>query len=221
MADALKLKIDRMTPEGPGMARPPGQRVHFVPYTAPGDTIEAVVRQSKSGYVRASMTKLLEAGPGRIEPRCVLHYSPAMAEAGKAPCGGCDWQHLSYATQLESKRTLVRDCLFRIAKLREPRVQAPLASPGEWRYRNKVLVPFGTAKGRLVAGFYSPGSRNIINFEDCLIQPEGSVAIVQAVKKLASEYKWKVYDEKRNGGWLRHLFVRTNAVGKSVAALVT
>ncbi len=221
MTDPLKLKIERMTPEGPGMARPSGERVHFVPYTAPGDEIEAVVRQVKSGFVRASMTHLIKAGPGRVDPDCPLHYSPAMAKAKQAPCGGCDWQHLSYDIQLESKRALIRDCLFRIAKLREPRIEAPLASPERWRYRNKVQVPFGHQNGRIVAGFYAPGSRNIIDFDDCLIQPEGSVAIVKAVKKLAGEFKWKVYDEKRNGGWLRHLFVRTNGIGKSIAALVT
>lgn len=219
--EPLKLKIERMTAEGPGIARPPGGAVHFVPYTAPGDEIEAAVRQAKSGYVRASMTRLLKAGPGRIEPECPLHYSPAMAARGGRPCGGCDWQHLSYEAQLESKRALVRDCLFRIAKLREPRVEMPLPSPERWRYRNKVQVPFGNAAGRIVAGFYAPGSRNIIDFEDCLIQPQGSVAIVRAVKSLAAELKWRVYDEKRNGGWLRHLFIRSNAVGKCVVALVT
>ncbi|PIP84614.1 MAG: 23S rRNA (uracil(1939)-C(5))-methyltransferase RlmD [Elusimicrobia bacterium CG_4_9_14_3_um_filter_62_55] len=222
MSATLRLKIERMTAEGPGIGRPEGGGpVHFVPYTAPGDSIEAFVRQSKSGFVRASMTRLLSAGPGRVEPRCPLHYSPAMALRGDAPCGGCDWQHLNDEVQLESKRELVRDCLFRIAKLREPKVEPPLRSPSAWRYRNKVQVPFGTSGGRVVAGFYAPGSHQIVDFDDCLVQPEISVAIVKTVKRLAGELRWRPYDYDRNSGWLRHLFVRTNARGQALVALVT
>jgi 23S rRNA (uracil1939-C5)-methyltransferase len=222
MKRPLRLTIDRLSSEGPGVARPKGGGpVHFVPYTAPGDSIEAVVRQSKSGFVRASMTKLLEPGPGRVSPRCPLHYSPEMAERGERPCGGCDWQHLSPDTQLESKRAIVRDCLFRIAKLREPRVEPTLPSPAQWRYRNKVQVPVGSERGRVVAGFYGPGSRSIVDFEDCPVQPEISVGLVSGVRKLAAELGWRPYDQDRHSGWLRHVFVRTNSRKEAMLALVT
>lgn len=216
----MRLRIERVSPEGDGLGRPEGGgKVHFVAHTAPGDLVEAEGVRSEKGFVRARLRKLLAAGPGRVTPRCALHYR---ADAPDAPaCGGCSWQHLAPDAQLEGKRAMVRDCLFRIAKLREPEVERARPAPEPWRYRNKVQVPFAYAGGKVVAGFYASGSHRIVDFADCLVQPELSVRLVLKVKELARELRWPVYDEDRGSGWLRHLFVRTNRDGQALAALVT
>lgn len=213
----LRVRVERMTPEGQGLGRAPGGKVVFVPYTAPGDLVEVELARSKQGWAQGRLKAVREAGPGRIEPPCPLHFRPGKPLA----CGGCDWQHLAASAQLEAKRELVRDCLFRIARLREPVVEPVVPSPDPWRYRNKVLVPFGLEGERVVAGFYAPGSHRIVDFEDCLVQPELSVRLTLAVKELARRGKWTVYDERQGRGWLRHLYVRVNREGRALAALVT
>ncbi|MFH1724353.1 MAG: 23S rRNA (uracil(1939)-C(5))-methyltransferase RlmD [Elusimicrobiota bacterium] len=229
----VRVRIERITPEGQGMGRPEGGGpVHFVRYSAPGDVLDVAVERVRSGYAQARLLEVRRPGPGRVEPRCPLHYKPPCPSAtcGKISsdphCGGCDWQHLAPEAQLEAKREIVRDCLFRIAKLREPHVLETLPSPARWRYRNKVQVPFGMARGtggasRIVAGFYAPGTHRIADFADCLVQPELSVRLTLKVKELARGFGWRIYDENRNAGWLRHLFVRTNRKGQALAALVT
>lgn len=216
----MRLRIERISPEGVGLGRPDGGgKVHFIPHTAPGDLVEAEVTRFEQGFARARIQMLLQAGPGRVTPRCALHYR---ADSPQAPaCGGCSWQHLNPETQLEGKRAMVRDCLFRIAKLREPEVEPTLAAPEPWRYRNKVQVPFGFAYGKVVAGFYAAGSHRIVDFNDCLVQPELSVRIVLKVKELARELRWPIYDEDKGTGWLRHLFIRTNRDGKALVAVVS
>lgn len=217
-----RVRVERMAPEGQGLGRLEGGRVIFVPYAAPGDELEASVEGAQKGYARGRLLRVVKPGPGRVEPRCPIHFRPPGGKGRAAPfCGGCSWQHLSAGAQLESKRELVRDCLFRIARVREPRVEPTRASPGSWRYRNKALVPFGLSGGRVVAGFYAPGSHAIVDFEDCLVQPELSVRLVLRVKALARELGWRVYDEDRQAGWLRHLFVRTNSAGEALAAVVS
>lgn len=222
--NTARIRIERLTPEGQGLGRigdGSGRgRVVFVPYTAPGDLVEAELLGVKPGYARARIRRLLEPGPGRVEPRCPHHFRPG-PPSGERPCGGCDWQHLSPAAQLEAKRELIRDCLFRIAKLREPRVEETLPSPESWRYRNKVLIPFGVRGSRIVAGFYAPGTHRIVDFGDCHIQPEISVRATLRLKALAKELGWKIYDEDRNRGWLRHFYMRKNREGGALAALVT
>ncbi|MBI5202213.1 MAG: class I SAM-dependent RNA methyltransferase, partial [Elusimicrobia bacterium] len=218
-AETLRLKIDRMAPEGQGLGRPvsgPG-KVVFVPYTAPGDVVDAAVAASKQGWATGTLERVIEPGPGRIDAPCPYHFRPG----GEARwCGGCDWQHLGDGAQLEAKRDIVIDALRRIGRFKDPKVENIIASPQRWRYRNKVQVPFGVQNGRLVAGFYAPGSHAIVDFDDCPVQPELSVRIVKRVKELASEYRWQPYDERARRGWLRHLLVRVSQTGRAHAVVV-
>jgi 23S rRNA (uracil1939-C5)-methyltransferase len=218
----MLVRIERMAPQGMGLGRAACSergKVIFVPYAAPGDVVEVEMERVRPGFCQARLLRLDSPGPGRVEPPCPLHCAPG--RQGPA-CGGCDWQHLSPQAQLEAKREVVRDCLFRIAKLRSPEVEPVIPAPTPWRYRNKVLVPFGRGgPGGVVAGFYSPGSHRIVGFEDCPVQPELSVRLVRRVRAMAASLGWSVYDEAAHSGWLRHLFVRTNSAGQAMAALVT
>lgn len=98
-----------------------------------------------------------------------------------------------------------------------------LPSPEQLRYRNKVQVPFQPApppRG-FAAGFYMPGTHTAVDFDDCIVQPESSVAIVRAVKELARRFRWEPYAEDKDRGWLRHLYARTNRAGQALVAFVT
>ncbi|MEK9144550.1 MAG: 23S rRNA (uracil(1939)-C(5))-methyltransferase RlmD, partial [Elusimicrobiota bacterium] len=135
-----------------------------------------------------------------------------------------DWQHLDYAGQLEAKEELLRDCLRRIAKIPDPPVERTVPSPAQWRYRNKVLIPFqppSEGSDMPAAGFYAPASHRVVGFEDCPVQTELSVRIIRRVRELSARLGWSAYDEKRHQGWLRHLLVRCAADGRALAAFVT
>ena len=71
------------------------------------------------------------------------------------------------------------------------------------------------------AGFYAPGSHDIVEFEDCLVQPELSLKIFRAVNNFAAAKNWEAYDKDNNRGWLRHLVIRTNSDGEALVVLVT
>ncbi len=222
MAERLTVRVSRMAPEGEAVAKAEGSnRVVFVSGGAPGDLCEVEVVAAKSNFARARLLRLLEAGPERIAPPCPLHFAPD--RPGPA-CGGCDWQHLEYAAQLRHKSAMVRDCVERIAKIKDVAILPVLASPKEWGYRNKVMVPFGQDAGQprcLVAGFYAAGSHNIVDFSACPVQPDLSVRVVLKVKELAAEFGWQAYDERSGRGSLRHAFVRTNGRGQALLCVVT
>jgi len=214
--ETLRLKVNRMGTGGEAVGRNEASgEVVFVPHAVPGDLIEAEVFETRPRFMRARLLKVLSPGPGRVDPPCPIHFRPG----GPARfCGGCDWQHLSSEAQLEAKRSIVRECLERIGRV-QAEVRPTLASPEPWRYRNKVQVPFQSGPdGAPVAGFYRPWSHEVVPFEDCLVQPELSVRIVRFVVEMARRKGWAPYDEARNGGWLRHLFVRTSRDGKALAA---
>lgn len=212
-----RVKVERMAPEGEAIARSEEtNKIVFVPHGVPGDRLEVETVETKGTFSRARIRSVLAPGPDRVPPPCPLHFDPS--RRGPA-CGGCDWQQMSYPVQLRHKREIVLDCLSRIGKIRGAEVGETLASPRDWRYRNKVQIPFGEGPQGVIAGFYAVGSHRIVDFDDCPVQPELSVKIALKVKELARRWRWPVYEEGR--GWLRHLFVRSNERGQALAALVS
>jgi len=61
----------------------------------------------------------------------------------------------------------------------------------------------------LISGFYAEGSHDMIPIEDCLVQPELSVKIINRTKALLEQQGLSAYDAQRHQGWIRHLLVRT------------
>jgi len=218
--EVLTVSVDAMAPAGDGLAKAEGSaRVVFVPGAAPGDRLEVELSETKASFARARIKRVLSAGPDRIDPPCPHHAAPS--RSGLA-CGGCGWQHLDYRAQLTQKRAIVVDCLKRIGKFEdaEALTGATKAAPKPFGYRNKVQIPFGPGPSGPVMGFFAAGSREIVDMRECPIQPDLSVRIALTVKKLALARGWSFYDGRTGRGWLRHLYLRTNAESQALVALV-
>jgi 23S rRNA (uracil1939-C5)-methyltransferase len=211
-----EINIDRLALEGDGVGRI-GTKVAFVPYGLPQETVDGILIEEKKNFARYLPSRVIKPNPERANPRCRYHFSPGQKSAW---CGGCDWQHLTEALQKKSKRDLVVETLIRLGGIPNPVVEDTLMSQNPWRYRNKVQVPFQSRNGKTVAGFFAPQSHDIVEFDDCLVQPELSVDIVRTIKSLAEKFRWAPYDEDARRGWLRHALVRTNRVGQALVALV-
>jgi 23S rRNA (uracil1939-C5)-methyltransferase len=110
----LELEIESLAYEGAAVARADG-RVIFVDGGAPGDRVLAEIVSERKNLAQARVLAILRPSPCRVEAPC------AIADR----CGGCDWQHVDYETQLQAKRRIVVDALERNAKIREP-VVAPV-----------------------------------------------------------------------------------------------
>ncbi len=139
------VRLERFAYGGDTLGHLPDGRVIFVPYALPGELVEVRLRQEKRRYVRGELLTILEPSPQRIAPRCNHFFRP---EAGKntAACGGCQYQHLPYAAQLEAKSDLLREQLTRNGHIPDPPLRAVIPSPREWEYRNHIqfhLTPQG------------------------------------------------------------------------------
>ncbi len=216
----LTALVKGLAVEGAGLAVPEGKTgpVVFVPFTVAGDRVQIEITESKKNFARGKLLEILSPGPGRINPACSLHFSESRKMGA---CGGCNWQHLSYSTQLVEKRNLVIDTLKKIGGFKNPHVKETIASPQVWNYRNKVQIPFGKKEGKIVCGFYEMQSHRIVEFSGCPVQSDLSVRIALKVKALAQAGNWPIYDEVSGNGWLRHLLIRSNHEGKSLLAFIT
>jgi len=169
---ALTVRIERLAAGGDGVGRLDDGRVVFVPRTAPGDLVEIGRRRDYRRHARARLTRLLEPGAGRVEPRC-LHY---VADE----CGGCQFQHLDLPSQLSAKRGIVGDALARLARVDVPVAEVE-AAPQPWEYRSRVTLAMGP--GRRFAGFHPlDQASRVFPLEHCAIAHPGLMRIWRALQ---------------------------------------
>jgi 23S rRNA (uracil1939-C5)-methyltransferase len=152
--DTLTIKLEKLTYGGDALGRLPDGRALFVPFALPGETARVRVVDERRGHVRAELVEVLEASPERITPRC-KHFGL---------CGGCHYQHISYASQLAAKTEILHDQLTRIGKIENPPVGPAVSSPQAWNYRNHIQFHV-TRDGRL--GYVGVDGRNVLAISEC------------------------------------------------------
>lgn len=194
--DIFETEIIDMTTEGSGVCRVDNMAV-FVPHTAVGDQIRVRIVKVLKSYAFGIVEELLQPSPDRIEPACLLPQ-----------CGGCLFQHITYAAELRVKEKAVQDAFVRIGKL-SPNFLPILGAESRFRYRNKAQYPFAVEKsGTPILGFFARRSHRVIPVEDCLLQPELFGKIAAMVLEFVQKNRIPVYDEASGTGELRHLYLR-------------
>ncbi len=126
---------------------------------------------------------------------------------------------MSYEEELAAKGQRVRDALERVGgvHLELPPV---LGAESPLRYRNKVQFPVSRGKCGLSIGFYRPRSHDVVDTEDCLLQPEAVTALRRAFKGWMEDFQIPAYDESTGRGLIRHLYIRTNRAGEALCCVV-
>ena len=156
----IELTFSDMAHGGSAIGRDVNGRVVFVPFALPGERAEVEIVEEKTRFARGRLVTRIEPSASRVEPRCP-HFGP---------CGGCQFQHIDYATQLQLKEDIVRDQLQRIGRIEDAPVRPTLASPEPWAYA--VEANFGLSPdGQL--GFWSPELEQVMAIESChIIRPQ-------------------------------------------------
>ena len=119
-------------------------------------------------------------------------------------CGGCDYQGMDYAKQLEKKQETVNKLLKPFVK-----VSPIVGMEDPYYYRHKVHAVFDcVGRGQVVAGVYKKNSHEVVDIESCQIENQEADAIIREVKGLLKSFRIKTYDEDTGYGLLRHVLVR-------------
>ena len=104
--------------------------VVFVPFVLVGEEIEAEITEVKKNFARAKLVRVIEASAERVEAPC--------AYFGK--CGGCQYQHIAYETQLHIKHKQIADLFERIGKISREQIAPVIPCPQPYGYRNRVMI---------------------------------------------------------------------------------
>jgi 23S rRNA (uracil1939-C5)-methyltransferase len=158
--ETIELTFSGMAHGGSAIGREDTGRVVFVPLVIPGERAEVEIVEQKKRFARARLVSLLAPSESRVAPRCP-HFGP---------CGGCQFQHIDYAAQLQIKEDVVRDQLERIGKMEVASVRPTLANPEPWAYA--IEVHFGLSPDGSL-GFWSPELEQVMPIETChIIRPQ-------------------------------------------------
>ena len=148
----------------------------FVPFVIPGEQVEASPVETRPGFVRAKLDKVLTPSPDRIEPGCPYFER----------CGGCHYQHINYDAQLRYKAEILRETLRRTAKLelaQEIQVHAVAAVELPQPHPHAEC---GTRR-TFALGYYQHNSHDVLPVETCPISSPLINQAIAAVWKLGRD----------------------------------
>ena len=211
------VRIESVAAEGKALAHVDGQ-VLFVEFAVPGDVVDVKVYKKKKKYMEGYTVRMVQPSPDRLKPFCP-HFGF---------CGGCRWQPLPYAMQLEAKRQQVWDQLVRLGHLEVPEIRPTLPSDRIQYYRNKLEFTASDKRwiyrdedpdaippeDRVGLGFHvGKFFDKVLDIKDCHLQPEPSNAIRLFIKHFCVENGYEFYNIRENRGFFRNMFVRTTESG--------
>ena len=196
--------ITDYTAEGQGVAHIEGCAV-FVPNAIVGEIVRVRIEVAKKTWAAGKIVEILEKSSHRVNRACPVAKL----------CGGCDFHHMDYDEETRLKADRVRQALNRIGG--ESLENLPILSAPTCRgYRNKAQYPVSQKKGRAFAGFFKAGTHQVVENSRCLILPEETDRVKDAVMDYVNQFRVTVYDETAQKGLLRHIYVRRGVVSGQI-----
>jgi 23S rRNA (uracil1939-C5)-methyltransferase len=208
--DRVDLIATDLDLEGLGVGSDGSTEVHAVDLL-PGERAAIAIDHVSRHAPRAWGQVIERLGPAaaeRVTPPC-----PAFAR-----CGGCAWQHLDYAAQLEHKRRRVERAL---AGEPTPVVAPVVPSPRQLGYRNKATYVVAATGSGPALGAYAPRSHQWVDTAGCRVVMPAIDSAASATRVALAHSELTVYDERSRAGELRYVIVRASRAGQVLVGLVT
>lgn len=129
-------------------------------------------------------------------------------------CGGCTRLSVPYEQQLQSKQKRIEKLFDRVMPI------SGMASP--YRYRNKIIAAAAHDRDGLLTGQYVYGTHYVLRQNDCLLENEEAVRIVNTARRILNDHHILSWDENKRTGLLRFIQVRYAArTGQALVTFVT
>jgi 23S rRNA (uracil1939-C5)-methyltransferase len=165
---SIRLDIREIGARGDGVAELDGRR-YFVPFTLPGETVDAEPRDKRGEGIAADLLEVLAPSRHREAPPCA-HFKV---------CGGCALQHWRRDAYTAWKVELIVRALAQRG-VEAPRFEPPLVgAPGERRRADFVLRRQGR---RVVAGFHERASAEIVDVGICVVVRPALDALLEPLR---------------------------------------
>ena len=177
----MRLQIEKGVYGGSGLAHTPAGQAVFVPYTLPGEIVEAEPAASTRGAPEGKLLQVMRASADRVDPLC-QHFGV---------CGGCQYQHAAYPAQLGMKRAILAETLERAGLRDLPSIELHAGEP--WGYRNRIRLriqgggPGANASQAIEFGYNLRDSNQLLPIAECPIAAPVLWRAAEAFQALAAE----------------------------------
>lgn len=190
--------------------------VVFVNGGYPGDRVSAKIMKIKSGYLETKVENIIIPSQFRRQQRCKFFGT----------CGGCKQQDLDYDVQVSHKEKQTAEVFEKIGGIKNIITEHAVKCENEFYYRNKMEFSFAPKRWlskeeigletienfNFGLGFHVPGVYDkVINIDECYLQSEVSVKILNFSREYFINENIKPYVPKSGEGWLRNLVIREAA----------
>jgi 23S rRNA (uracil1939-C5)-methyltransferase len=208
----VELNVTNLAFGGAGIAKV-GEFVVFVTGAVPGDVVAARITKVKRRYAEARAEEILSPSPARIPHRC----------SSFGACGGCVWQGLDYAVQLDYKTRQVRESLEHLGGLTDFRLLPIAGMTDPWRYRNRADFSIGVSDQGAVVGFRPAGRwDSVLPLSECHLLDAGLEQARATVEAWLRDEALPGWQPRTNTGFARHLLARSaQRGGELLLSLVT
>ncbi len=209
------VKITGIADKGKAVGRDEDGVVYFVSDAVPGDVVNILRLKKRKGVYLGMVKDFVRYSPDRVKPVCE-HFGV---------CGGCKWQHLDYAVQLQHKNQTVLDAMSRIAKIDTDCISPIKGADKIYQYRNKIEYSFSNKRwltneeiksaGKIeqspALGFHRAGAfEKVVDIMKCHLQDDLTNDIRNFIRDFADENRYTYYDTLNHHGFLRNIFLRNN-----------
>lgn len=212
------LLITDYAAEGKALAKLDG-KVIFIAGAVPGDVADVLLTKNKKDWAEGRVLKIKQLSKERVTPFC-KHFGT---------CGGCKWQMLPYAKQLQYKQQEVEQNLRRIGKVNLPGILPIIGADDTEHYRNKLEFTFSNKRyltndeigntditaQQNALGFHVPRIFDkVIDIDECYLMDDVNNKIRNTVRAFALENNFTFYDIRQHTGWLRNIIIRLCTTGE-------
>lgn len=174
IGDKISLTIHDIAFGGEGVGRV-DDFVVFVPFVLIDEVVQAEITEVKKNFARAKLLRVEKSSPDRVEPECRYF--------GK--CGGCQYQHIDYATQLRLKHKQIADLFERVGKIPSDKIAPVIPCPQPYGYRNRIMIrsQWNKPEQKLNIGFVRWDGGLVEDIEECKIAEPALNGQIQRVRK--------------------------------------
>lgn len=169
----MLIDIIKVAYGGNGIGRLDG-KICFVENALPGETVEIEILNDKKNFISARAVKIESPSDKRENPPCVYYEN----------CGGCQYQHMSYAEELHWKEIQIRELIQKQLPLEDKIFLPIVANENPYRYRNHITL-HKTSSGW---GFVDEDNESKTSIAACLIaaDPINSFLKSETLKTLST-----------------------------------
>jgi 23S rRNA (uracil1939-C5)-methyltransferase len=170
----VQIQVEKLVYGGDGLARADGEVV-LLPFVLPGELVEMEREPKRSGIARGRVVQVLEESADRVAAACPYF----------GHCGGCHYQHASYAAQLAAKRGILAETLARTGHIEVlPEIEVVSGEP--WGYRNRIQLHFENGK----LGYREMRSHKLQAITKCPISSPKLNECIAALNRMVGERRW-------------------------------